>query len=326
MRLTARWRTTRTALAGLASGLVLVGSLTGCMTVQGAEAVVPAISEDDAAEVLAEYLEVKNAANPEYDAELTLTIETGTMGAINSSGQRARSEVHPDGNQNYTPMEFSDSRYLIPRQAGWPKFFVADTQTNRGDARWLLVFTRNGVNEDWLASYLSVMPPEEIPEFATDDDGYVEAVSASDGDGLAMSPAELAEAYAEYLQTGEGEFAEGTHTSGERAKRQEADQNPVVVVQRQDWAAEEAASQAVGLRTGDGGALVFFSTHHHDKQNWAEGETPVVEQYVEALMEGTATRAVTTRAMGMQSAQLPTDSAPVTIRARITGVLGATGE
>ena len=321
MRVTARMRTVRTAVAGAA----LMTLLAGCVTVHGAEAVVPAVSEETAADVLADYTDVKNAANLVYDAKLIASIETGAMAAINGAGQRARNKVHPEGNPGYQPLAFSDTRYLIPRQSGWPKFFVVDTQSNRNDSRWLLVFTRNGVDEKWLASYLAVLPPADVPEFTTDEDGHVLALTPEDDEVLAMSPTELAQSYADYLQTGEGRFAEGSHTSGERANRQNADQDLASVIQRQDQAATETALAPVGLRTADG-ALVFFSTHHHQKQTWAEEETPVIDQYIEALLEGTATRSVTTQRTAMQAAELPAGTTPVVVHSRLLGVVTATGE
>jgi hypothetical protein len=313
----------RTTLVGL--GLALAVSLTGCITVHGERAEVPAIEEAEAEKVLAHYLEVKNEANPTYDAELTATIEIGTLGEINGAGQLARSRVYPEGNPDYVPLEFSDTRFLIPRQAGWPKFFVADTVSNRGDTRWLLVFTRDSVDANWHASYLTLIEPDRMPEFIEDKDGYVQPVAASDGAGLAMSPAELAESYAAYLQDGAGSFAEGKHTSELRAARAEAGEDPLMVIQRSDQAATEAISAPLALRTTEG-ALALFSTRHHQKQNWAEGETPVVPELIEALMEGTATRAVTIKDMAMQSAVIPAEDAPIDILFRLGATVGATGE
>jgi hypothetical protein len=224
-------------------------------------------------------------------------------------------------------MEFSDSRFLIPRQAGWPKFFVADAATNRGDNRWLLVFTRGGIDEEWLASYLTLLPPADVPEFTEDEDGYAQPVAPTETADLAMSPAELAAAYAGYLQGTEGTFAEGSHTTGILARRDEIAGDTRFVVQRHDTAAEEPAFAPVALRTTDG-ALVFFSTHHVEKQVWADGLTPVIEEEeLAALVEGTVTTALTTKAMAMQSATLPTaESTPIPIHSRLAGVLTATGE
>ncbi|WP_103502875.1 MULTISPECIES: hypothetical protein [unclassified Streptomyces] len=313
----------RARLTAALTGIALTASLAGCVTVRGEEALLPTTTEDEAADVLANYAEVKNEGNPAYDAELNSTVDTGTLLNINSAGHTARHRVHPEGNPNYQPMEFSDSVFHIPRQAGWPKHFVADTATNRGDARWLLVFTRDAVDQDWRANYLVTLPPEDVPVFTEDEEGHAEFLTADETEGLAMSPASVAEGYAEYLQSGEGPYTDGPLTTGERERREEAGNEAAYVVQYQDQAAAGESSPPLALRTEDG-ALVFFSTQHHEKQTWAEGETPVIDQYVEALLEGEATRSVTTRRMSMQVSMVPeSDVGEIEVASRVFGVVGA---
>lgn len=316
----------RGRLTAALTGLAVTMSLAGCVTVRGEEAVLPATTEEEAAEALERYAEIKNEVNPAYDAELNETADAGALAAINSAGHRARGAVHPEGNSGYVPMEFEDARFHIPRQAGWPKQFVVDTATNRGDDRWLLVFTRNAVTEDWRAAYLLTFDPDEVPEFTRDEDGWAEAVPAEETEGLAMSPAELADGYVEFLADGEGPYEDGPLTSGERERREEAGNEAAYVVQYQDSTGGRAHSVPFGLRTEDG-ALVFFSSEHHEKQTWAEGETPVIDAYVEALMEGTASRAVTTRRMSVQAALLPQlEGEGVEVVSRVFGVVSASGE
>lgn len=323
MRVTTRMRT---GLAGLALLGALAASLSGCVTVHGEEALIPATTEEEAERVVERYLEVKNEANPAHDPELTVTVEGGTMGRINEAGQLARSRVSPEGDPDYTPLAFSDTRYHIPRQAGWPKFFVADTASNRTEARWLLVFTRGGVEEEWFASYLMLLEPGDVPEFTEDEEGYLQTVAPDDGTDLAMSPAEVATAYADYLQTGTGPFADGPRTSGVLERRDAANEDVHVGFQWLDSAPEQAEYAPVALRTEDG-ALVFFSAEHDEKQTWAEGQTPVVDELVEALLEGSAEQAVTTRTMAMLGATLPAEeNTPVSVHSRISGLISAKGE
>ncbi|MQS06661.1 hypothetical protein [Streptomyces alkaliphilus] len=310
--------------------------VSGCVRVHGENAVVPATTPREAAEALARYAAIGNEANPVYDAELNLEIDTGPLGEINQAGHRARSAVHPEGNPRYRPLDFTDARFAIPRQAGWPKFFLADAESGReGDAnRWLLVFTRNSIEEEWRASYLAVVPPGEVPELLVDGGGWAEAVP------VAGEADRLSGAYAEFLARGSGSadgapddasgggpivFAEGRHTTGEVERRAEEGTRPEFVVQYRDLEAEAAAHAPVGLRTVDGGALVFFTSHHHEKKTWAEGETPVVDEYVEALMEGAAERSVTSERLSIQAAAVPADGGPVRVLARIAMTVGAKG-
>ncbi|GAA1897933.1 hypothetical protein GCM10009716_04850 [Streptomyces sodiiphilus] len=328
-----------TAAAGLA--LAMTVSLSGCITVHGERAVLPAVSPEEAEEVLADFTRSTNEANAAYDAELNAQIETGPLGAINRAGLTARGEVNPGGNESYEPLEFTDTRFRIPQQAGWPKFFVADTLSSRHEEnRWLLVFTRSGPQEDWLASYLAVLPPGDLPPLAEDEEGHAVAVGpdgsraggAADGpagegqDGPELAPRDLPGAYTGHLASGDGPFAEGVHTSGILRAREEASDEPAFVMQYQDLPAERPAYAPVALMTADGGMLVLFSSHHHEKQTMAEGETPVVDPLVEVLMEGTATRSVTLVRDAMQAAHVPPGTGDVEILGRITGIVSAKGE
>ncbi|MTE18787.1 hypothetical protein F0L17_06485 [Streptomyces sp. TRM43335] len=308
-----------------------LAGLTGCVTVHGEEALVPATTEAEAAKVLEHFTETNNEANRALDAELNATIETGPLGTVDQAGLRARRAVHPQGNPDHRPLELDDARFLIPRQAGWPKFFVADTASDRSPGkRWLLVFTRGGIEEDWKASYLSVLAPAAMPEFERDGEGHVEAVPVDETAGLALAPRDLSGAYADYLREGGDTFADGALTSALRERRKET---AVGSGSRTEWAdlpAEDARYAPVGLRTRDGGALVFFTTHHQMRQTVAEGYRPQVKDpYVKALLEGTPRQSVTYLRLALQVAAVPAaDAADPTVRLlyRLQRLTGAKGE
>ncbi|SFC68405.1 hypothetical protein [Streptomyces aidingensis] len=327
----------RSKAASIALAVSLALPLAGCMTVHGERAEVPAVTETEAQAVLEHYAEVSNEANLVYDEELNRTVDTGALGQINRAGHRARHEVHPEGNPDYRPLAFEDTRFHIPRLAGWPKFFLADTLSGRGDGnRWLLVFTRGSLEEDWKASYLSLLPPSAVPEFAQDEDGHAVAVRTAGGpspdpaaaaaDGLALDPAGISAAYGDYLRTGEGPFADGPYTSEELARREGESTDPAFYVQHEDLPPEDPALAALGLRTTDGGALLFFTVHHHEQKTWATGVTPVVDEYVEALMEGEPEQTVTIDRMAILTAHVPAEGdGEAALLFRISGALSATG-
>ncbi|MCZ9337944.1 hypothetical protein NGM37_09155, partial [Streptomyces sp. TRM76130] len=85
--------------------------------------------------------------------------------------------------------------------------------------RWLLVFTRSGLDETWQVAYLTLVDPGDVPEFKTDKDGWAEAVSPNSTQ-LVVSPAKLSKSYTNYLQDGGDVFASGAHTSTWRAQRE----------------------------------------------------------------------------------------------------------
>ncbi|MEO3752337.1 hypothetical protein [Streptomyces sp. B6B3] len=329
----------RARVAGLAGALTaMVASLTGCITVHGETAVVPATTKQEAQEALDRWVEVYNDAYSSFDPALSERVERGPMGAIDNAVLRAQQTVNPDGNPDYQPLELSDTTLHIPQQAGWPKFFLADSAAEGSDSHLLQVFSRNSIDEKWYATYLAVLPANDVPEFAEDEDGFladipigdsVEASGEDAGEGLAMAPGELSGNYARYLQE-DAEvaalFADGQFTSDVLANRAEENSTPEYEMHYQDDAADEPENAPVAVRTEDGGALVIFATHHFDRQAVAQGYTPTVDPLVEALMEGEAVTQVTREWMGMQAALVPEGDGQIDILSRRAGVISAQGE
>lgn len=282
------------AFAALALTVTL-SAATGCTTVHGEREVVPAASRAEAAKALKAYTAAYNKANRALDPSLNAAYETGALGAMDQAGLKARRITDPGGNPGYVPLELTDARYAIPRQAGWPKWFVADTDSNRDGNRWLFVFTRGGPDERWKAAYLSLLSPEEVPRFATDPEGHAEPVPASSRSGLVLAPKEVSGAYAAYLETGEGPFAEGFATTEQLDARKKRLRTPTFWTQYADQAAQAPRYAPVALRTRDGGALVFFAAHHTQKQTMAEGFRikGIDDPKVNALMTGEAKRTLT---------------------------------
>lgn len=336
------------------TAIVLSMTLSGCITVHGERAVVPAISEAGAKKALKSFLRTNNEANREFDAELNATIEAGPLGAIDQAGLQARKKVHPQGNPDHTPLELTDARFLIPRQAGWPKFFVASSRSNRSEERWLLVFSRDGIDARWKAIYLAVIPEEQVPEFATERGGWVEEIPADARSHLLLAPEQVAPAYTRYLEAedqeehgdgsddgnnndsdGEGAeagavFAAGAHTDELRRQRRSSARTATVWTDFLDQPASGEFFEPVALRTADGGALVFFSSYHHQKQTAAEGLKPSVkDEYAQALMTGTPKRSVTYTYVAAQAVTVPEQGdadGRVEFVSRITGLTKAEAE
>lgn len=318
-------------LAATTTATVLAVTLSGCITVHGEDVVIPAVGKAEAKKVLDEFTVTNNKSNKTYDAGLNAAAEAGALGAIDQAGLKSRKKVHPGGNEDFEPLKLTDPRFLIPKQAGWPKSFVADTKSSRSDGRWFLVFQRDSAEADWKATYLAVLDPANTPEFAVDEDGHAKAVpDVSDGGGkLAVEPDKIGKAYAGYLRTGEGEFGPGTHTSETRADREK---NAKTTGVRTEWADQAAAPPQFtpfGLRTKDGGALVFFATHHHKKQTVAKGYTPQVKDpYVKALMTGTPQKSLTYVRVSEQAVTVPSakEGGEITFVSRITGLTSVKAE
>ncbi|MFF7649549.1 hypothetical protein ACFZCY_06775 [Streptomyces sp. NPDC007983] len=302
------------------------------MTVHGERENIPSVDKAEAAEALKDFTATYNKAYQELDPSVVSEVETGPLKEISTADLKAQHANSPQGNPNYPPLKLSDASFHIPRQIGWPKFFVADTDSNRDANRWLVVFTRDGADQPWKAAYLSILSQDEVPAFATDKDGWAKPVKATGATPrLAVRPDELSGAYTDYLMTGKGDtFADGSATSGMRESRAKFKKTPKFWTQYIDTPAAGGGSDApVGLRTKDGGAVVFFTSHHRQKQTMAKGFRPNPDPQVKALMTGEAKRAVTLTRVAESAVRVPAKDAAdpkVVFLNRLEGVTGAKGE
>lgn len=308
------------------------------MTVHGERALVPSVTKAEAAAALDRFTEVNNRANKNLDAKLIATVESGPLGAVDGAGLRARHAVEPGGNSGFKPLRFTDPTFLIPRQVGWPKWFVADAAPQVGGSgsagnRWLMVFERGGAREAWRVSYVASVGASAVPAFARDARGYVEPVTAQ-GSGLVVEPHELSGAYTGYLAKGDAKdasvFAPGSSTSELIAGRAKSARTAQSATQFADQPAAQGDFAPLGLRTEDGGALVFFATHHTAKITMLRaGVSPQVDVYTKALMTGAAKKSVTLGRVARQAVLVPAEKdggGQVVFLARTVGLVAARGE
>ncbi|MCX2179517.1 hypothetical protein KV205_03080 [Streptomyces sp. SKN60] len=322
----------RPGLAVIAA-TVLALTASGCVTVHGEQALIPAASPAEAAQALQEFTAAYNKADKAYDPALDADRVTGPLGEINQAGLRSRQITTPGGNKNHTPLELTDAKFVVPRKAGWPRWFVADTDSNRdtdkgpNDTRWLLVFVRNSAAKPWEVAYLSILSPDEVPAFRTEE-GYAVPVAAG-GTGLAVAPGRLGERYVSYLKDGQqGPFAPGSHTTGWRTERTKAANRPGLATQYVDQAESRGDFAPLALATEDGGALVFFATRYFERQTAAPGYRPKVGAEVRALMTGEIKNTITKRWVSSQTALVKpagTQTDGVEVLGRLQGVTAAEG-
>ncbi len=310
---------------------VLSLAASGCVVVHGEREVLPAATPTEAAEALKDFTAAYNKADKAYDRALDADHVTGALGAIDAARLDARREVSPDGNPSYVPLEFTDTRFTIPKKAGWPRWFVANADANKGDeARWLLVFTRSNAAEPWAVAYLTLLDPDDVPVFKTDKDGLAEPVTVNSAE-LAVAPKDLSTDYATYLKDGGGDvFAPGVHTSDWVAQRKKSAIKPGLVTQYIDEPLAKDDFAPLGLRTADGGALVFFATHHYEKQTAALGTSiPTPSDSVLALTTGEIKQSLTLEFVSNQVVLDPGKGAAnqsVKFLSRIQGLTAAQGE
>ncbi|GAB2750118.1 hypothetical protein GCM10027072_53610 [Streptomyces bullii] len=295
--------------------------------VHGEREVLPATTRAEAAEALERFTTAYNKADKAYDPALYADETTGALADIDGARLKAGKANNPGGNPRHTPLKLTDARFTIPKKAGWPRWFVADTAGNKGGtARWLLVFVRNGLDESWQVTYLTLVAQGAVPQFKKDKDGWAEAVPADAAD-LAVPPGELSRAYTAYLKNGQGAFATGSHTSGWRQQRQDRAIRPGLARQYIDEPLTNGAYAPLALRTEDGGALVFFTSRHYEKQTAAPGTSvPTPNKDVLALTKGEIKQSLTMEFVSNEVALDPAKgSGKVSVLGRIQGLTSAQG-
>ncbi|MFF1279585.1 hypothetical protein ACFVY4_02110 [Streptomyces sp. NPDC058299] len=298
----------------------------GCVVVHGERVVLPAATRAEAARALTAFTDAYNKADKAYDSSLDAPYVTGAVADIDSARLRAGHTNSPSGNARHAPLALTDVTYTIPKKAGWPRWFVADARSNKGGAvRWVLVFTRHGQGERWQVAYLTLMAPGAVPKFRTDEDGWAEAVPAGSAQ-LAVRPDALSAAYTSYLKSGGGTFADGRDTSVLRAERRKAAEKPGLVRQFIDEPLTHGDYAPLALRTSDGGALVFFTTHHFEKRTAYPGASvPIPGKDVRALVKGEVKQSLMLESMAGEAALDPPAGGPVRILGRVQGLTGGQG-
>ncbi|MFI9647689.1 hypothetical protein ACIHAA_15510 [Streptomyces sp. NPDC052040] len=316
----------RLALATvLAAAVALTAS--GCVVVHGERVVVPNAARSEASRALTDFLDAYNKADKTYDRSQDADRVAGALADIDAGKLAAGHRNSPDGNAAHVPLTLTGATFTIPKKAGWPRWFVADAHANKGSgsAHWLLVFTRSGPDRVWAVSYLTILAAGDVPVFAKDKDGWAEPVPADDP-ALAVPPNGLGAAYASYLKSGGNTFAPGPHTSQWRATRQADAAKPGLARQYLDQPLTGGAYAPLGLRTADGGALVFFATHHFEKQTTAPGvNINIGDPNVKALLTGEVKQSLTEEFVSNQAVLDPARG-QVKFLSRVQGLTGAKGE
>lgn len=319
--------------AAAAAVTVLAVTASGCVTVHGEREIVPAATRAEAAKALKDFTKAYNTAEAQADPTKDAKQITGPFGAVNQASLKAKAARKKDGAKITapTPLKLTDAKFTIPKQAGWPRWFVADTDSNKdrgGAFRWVMVFTRSGLEQPWEASYLAFVKPDEMPEFKKDKDGLAEPVEEDDPK-LAVAPKNLSKEYADYLQDGGKAFEPGAYTSNWLDQREKNAKRLGLATQYIDEPQNTGDFAPVGLRTKKGDAFVFFSTRHFEKRTAAEGLNLRIGDDVRALMTGDAKSSVTLEYAAGQTVLVPpkgTSNSQVKVLNRVQGLTGAKGE
>lgn len=284
------------------------------MTVHGEQALVPSATRPEAATALKDFLVTYNKAEQAYDARLLDAVVAGPYGDGKKAGLRTLKALKPGGNTKFKPLVLSDASFVIPKATGWPRFFVANTDSNRdtgtskASSRVMLVFTKFAADLPWKVTYVAVLMPQEVPAFTTDPQGWAEPLDPHATD-LAIAPAELSKRYTAYLADGRPNgFAPGDETTGRRAVRARYADKPGMTTQWIDQPLDAGAYLPIGLRTQNGGGFVFFSSRHVEQQKIdksVKGAKLPTSASLRALITGTADTTLVREFLSAQTVSVP---------------------
>ncbi|MEB8342740.1 hypothetical protein [Streptomyces endophyticus] len=314
-------------VAAAAAAVVLSLTASGCVTVHGELEIVPSTTKGQAARAVDTFVDAYNKAEKTYDADADAKYVTGALGAIDAAKLKAGRALNPNGNPKHVPLKLTDTQVTVPKKAGWPRWFVTNSETTRVPGyRWVMVFTRNAENAPWAVSYLSLFRNGTVPKFKQDKDGWAESV-APDASGLAQRPKDMGKKYIQYLKKGGDGYAPGLHTTRWRQTREKIDSRPGLTTQFIDESLNSGDYAPVALRTENGGALVFFTTRRYEKLTAFPGSNlPAIGPDVKALMKGEPKQsAMYGYVSGQAAIDPPGTSGKVNVVSRVEGITTAEG-
>jgi len=220
----------------------------------------PPITRSDAQRVLATYTNSNNTANAQASQSLLAGVEGGGSLAIDAGIYDTQRASHAAPYPAYRPVA---SSYYIPREspATYPHWFavrVTNALASSGkviNAEYV-VFTQASAGAPWLNSIEPfILPSAALPSIALDASGYATAVSSSTT-SLMLPVATAGATTVTALDTGAGQPANPGNLADEEALmslKKALPSHPSIT------SAHSATTDPLfGLRTTDGGALLFY--------------------------------------------------------------------
>lgn len=226
----------------------------------GAQVLRAPISVSAAQAVLNSYTTTNNTANTQMSDSLLATYETGGSYALDAGSYREQQAMNLGPYPAFGPIH---THFYIPLEsAAYPHWFAVEV-TNATFAKprkaantELLVFTQASSSASWLQAVEPYIPAgSAVPPIALGRDGYATAVTSATP-GLAVAPGQIAAVTAQSLD-GHGPVP----NPGDLAEFQDAaywqpklPKGSTVTISH-----SPAADGVFGLRTTDGGALLFYT-------------------------------------------------------------------
>ncbi|MEV0352820.1 hypothetical protein AB0H88_44295 [Nonomuraea sp. NPDC050680] len=220
-----------------------------------------AVTDQEAASVLADYVKRNNAANKARSDELLAGYEGGSSFSIDKASYTSSRILRKT--IKYQPFGYTRAAFRAPA-AGQQSWFLATAHWQRKPTTakepTYLLFARqaDGWRQVYSPDTFDGTTTDELPAIAADASGLATAVGPTDGTGLLMSPADFAKKYASHM-VGKGTaadkslFAADGITTGAAKTRQRMNQYARIT----STARPVTRYPSYTLRTADGGALTF---------------------------------------------------------------------
>jgi hypothetical protein len=230
-----------------------------------------AATEAEAEAVFEHYRARRQDALELLDEQPLISVESGAVLAIDSGALMVARRLL----LSETPDDTQDLRILdvyAPRLDAYPMWFVIVVEDGVRDLIKVQIFQRESSTAAWhLVASPEMLPSTDLPALDLDGTDALTSIDPEDDEGLAMSPQQALDAYAETLSQPtpdpESEILEDSFVSQMRDVAQQQRQIEGVAFTQQ-WSSRPVA---YAMRASDGGALVFGTLSRFDRYEIAEG-------------------------------------------------------
>ncbi|MFC6884138.1 MULTISPECIES: hypothetical protein [Actinomadura] len=289
---------------------LLLASAAACGSSSSAGSEPPALTREQAQEVIARYSRdaPRSLASAETDPQLAMDAAALKMRRVTK--RRAPSRT------------FSHTALYVPRMAGYPRWFAADAISGQGKEtlRHALLFTQAKAGAPWLLAADPLPTDASLGRVALDPDGYASPVDPG-LKGLAITPADLPRAHSALFNG--GPKAPGASALGPGPKTDQAYRALVqgeAALKGQGIGLVSRFSPAPGpvfaLRTRDRGALVWYAVKQNEAYTTTErGKLAVTGDLVGLAPARSARTRVDTTVLVQYLAAVPPKG-----RATVTGM------
>ncbi|MDX6744547.1 hypothetical protein [Actinocorallia sp. A-T 12471] len=246
----------RTAYTALAVIPLILSSACGGADKAGDADAPPALTLDKAKTVLTDYQTTAAKAAGALDPALLAPVETGPQLEMDTAAYKLLKAT----DKKATAVSYTDPIFYIPRvSGGQQRWFAVDAQSGT-DTRHALLFVEEGDGGSWkLAADPQRKETTPLKGVTLDEEGFAESAT----DGLALQPAQLAEAHATLLTdgpqaAGAAGLAAGPQTTDTHAMIQKIDSGLGQAGVAFSTTFTPASASTYALRTDDGGAFVWY--------------------------------------------------------------------